>query len=318
MSPEDCTPLPHAPSSLSGYCGRFAPAPTGSLHFGSLVAALASYLDARAANGEWLLRIEDVETSRIVPKAADQIIRTLEAFGFEWDRAVLFQSDRLDRYHAALVHLQLEGDAFPCSCDMRAVLSSHHTLSIDGECIYPGTCRRGMAEGEAARVWRLRVPDREFSFIDRIQGPLTQNLEKELGDFALFRTDGQFSYHLAVVIDDAEQKVNHVVRGADLLNSTVRQIWLQQCLGLPPMRYAHIPVVVNATGQKISKRTFAASLDPAGGNALLVEAMRFLGHTVPDDLIKAPVREFWPWAINAWSIDLVPRAQGIFTGYDLN
>lgn len=213
--------------SSAGYRGRFAPSPTGPLHFGSLVAAVGSYLDARAHGGEWLLRIEDVDGPRTVPGAADAILRTLEGFGFEWDGEVLVQSRRLDLYHSALVRLQLDGLVYPCACSRSEIAAATHQLSVDGGLLYPGLCRNGLPEGRAARAWRLRVPDREFRFVDRVQGERRQNLEREVGDFVLLRADGQYAYQLAVVFDDAAQGVNSVVRGVDLLDSTARQMWLQ-------------------------------------------------------------------------------------------
>ncbi|MFZ2854837.1 MAG: tRNA glutamyl-Q(34) synthetase GluQRS [Rhodocyclaceae bacterium] len=294
------------------YRGRFAPSPTGPLHFGSLLAAVGSYLDARAHGGEWLLRIEDVDEPRTVPGAADGILRTLEGFGFEWDGEVLVQSRRLDLYHAALVRLQLDGAAYPCACSRREIAALARRPSLDGGLLYPGTCRAGLPAGHAARAWRLRVPDREFSFVDRVQGRVRQNLEREVGDFVLLRADGQYAYQLAVVVDDALQGVNAVVRGADLLDSTSRQIWLQQCLGVPTPSHAHLPVATNAAGEKLSKQTQAAAVDPASGSALLADVLAFLGHVVPPGLRRAPLAEFWYWAVDAWSIGKVPPVRGVF------
>ena len=294
--------------------GRFAPSPTGPLHFGSLVAAVGSYLDARAHGGEWLVRIEDVDGPRTVPGAADAILRTLDGFGFEWDGEVLVQSRRLDVYHAALVRLQLDGHVYPCACSRSEIAAATTHLSVDGGLLYPGFCRAGLPEGRAARAWRLRVPDREFVFLDRVQGEHRQNLEREVGDFVLLRADGQYAYQLAVVVDDAAQGVNSVVRGVDLLDSTARQIWLQQCLGVPMPTYAHLPVVVNESGEKLSKQTRAAAIDVAAGSTLLAQALGFLGHTAPVELRTAPVAEFWSWAIAAWSMAQVPAVRAIFPG----
>lgn len=296
------------------YRGRFAPSPTGPLHFGSLVAAVASYLDARANDGEWLLRIEDVDRPRTVAGAADHIQRTLAAFGFEWVGEVWVQSRRLDHYHAALTRLQLDGLVYPCACSRAEIAAAAPPASVDGGLVYPGFCRNGPGEGRAARAWRLRVPDEEFAVKDRIQGMLRQNLGKQVGDFILFRADGQFAYQLAVVVDDAAQGIDAVVRGVDLLDSTVRQIWLQRCLALPTPSYAHLPVVVNASGEKLSKQTRAAPVDPKQGTALLVSALRFLGQAAPDDLLGLSLDEFWRWAIAHWSIARVPSVRGIFPG----
>ena len=298
------------------YRGRFAPSPTGPLHFGSLVAAVGSYLEARANKGEWLVRIEDIDEPRTVPGAADGILRTLDGFGFEWDGEVLVQSRRLDVYHAALVRLQLDGYVYPCACSRREIAAATNHLSVDGGLLYPGFCRTGLPEGRAARAWRLRVPDRELSFVDLVQGEHRQNLEREVGDFVLLRADGQYAYQLAVVVDDAAQGVNSVVRGVDLLDSTARQIWLQQCLGMPTPTYAHLPVVVNASGEKLSKQTRAAAVDAVAGSTLLAQALGFLGHAVPAELRTAPRAEFWPWAIAAWAMARVPAVRAIFPGDD--
>lgn len=309
-------PPSEAGAPTARYRGRFAPSPTGPLHFGSLVAAVGSYLDARAQGGEWLVRIEDVDGPRTVPGAADGILRTLDGFGFAWDGDVVVQSRRDDLYHAALVRLQLDGFVYPCACSRSEIAAASRQASIDGGLLYPGTCRGGLAAGKAARAWRLRVPDRDFSFTDRVQGTVRQNLERDVGDFVLLRADGQYAYQLAVVVDDAAQGVNAVVRGVDLLDSTARQMWLQQCLGLPTPDYAHLPVVVNAAGEKLSKQTHAAAVDARAGGAALVAALAFLGHAVPPDLLGAPPAELWAWAIPAWSMGRVPAVRGIFPGDD--
>ena len=296
------------------YRGRFAPSPSGPLHFGSLVAALGSYLDARAHGGQWLLRIEDVDTQRTVAGAAEAIVRTLADFGFEWDGEVVVQSQRLDLYHAALVRLQLDGDVYPCACSRSAIASATSRRSVDGALLYPGTCRSGLAAGCAARAWRLRVADREIGFVDRVHGPASQNLARDVGDFVLLRADGLYAYQLAVVVDDAAQGINAVVRGVDLLDSTVRQMWLQECLGLPTPTYAHLPVVVNAAGEKLSKQTCAAAIDPAHAGELLAAALQFLGLPLPPALRGAPLADLWCWAVGAWSITRVPAVRAVFPG----
>ncbi len=296
------------------YRGRFAPSPTGPLHFGSLVAAAGSYLDARARGGEWLVRIEDIDAPRTVPGAADDILKTLEGFGFEWDGEVVFQSRRIDLYHAALVRLQLAGHVYPCSCSRSEIAAATSRRSIDGGLVYPGTCRVGLKDGVAARAWRLRVPDREFILHDRVQGASRQNLERDVGDFVLLRADGQYAYQLAVVVDDAAQGINAVVRGVDLLDSTARQVWLQQCLELPEPRYAHLPVAVNRAGDKLSKQTQAAAVFPEQGTVVLARVLRFLGYQVPDGLGRASTAEFWRWAVGEWSIAKVPAVRAIFPG----
>ena len=294
------------------YRGRFAPSPTGPLHFGSLVAALGSCLDARANGGQWLLRIEDVDQARTVPGAADDILRTLERLGFAWDGEVLVQSRRLDYYHAALASLQLDGQVYPCACSRSEIAACSPARSVDGGLVYPGNCRLGLAEGRAARAWRLRVPDQTIGFDDRVQGHRQQNLERAVGDFILLRADGQFAYQLAVVVDDAAQGINAIVRGADLLESTPRQIWLQQRLQLPTPTYAHLPLATNAAGEKLSKQTRAAAVDWSAGSALLAEALHFLGQPVPTEIAAVPVHDFWSWAITSWSLALVPASRGAF------
>ena len=291
--------------------GRFAPSPTGPLHFGSLVAAVGSYLDARTNQGEWLLRIEDIDAPRTVPGAADGILKTLDGFGFEWDGEVVYQSQRHDLYRTAMERLIAAGYVYPCSCSRSEISAATSRHSVDGGLVYPGTCRAGLKPGNEARAWRLRVPDREFSFRDRVQGLSRQNLDKDVGDFVLLRADGQFAYQLAVVVDDAAQGVDSIVRGSDLLDSTVRQMWLQECLSLPTPAYAHLPVAVNPAGEKLSKQTRAAPADPAVGVALLIRAMDFLGHPIPTELHGASLSEFWRWAVAAWSITRVPPVRTI-------
>jgi glutamyl-Q tRNA(Asp) synthetase len=253
-------------SSSAPYRGRFAPSPTGPLHLGSLVAALGSYLDAKAHGGEWLVRIEDLDTPRTVPGAADDILRTLERFGLEWDGPVLYQSTRIDAYEAALDQLRRRDLAFPCTCSRKDI----------GE-RYPGTCRTGPRGSRDALSWRFRVSGETVEFEDRRLGPQRQNVEEYVGDFVLKRADGLFAYQLAVVVDDAAQGITDIVRGEDLLDSTARQIQLQRSLGYPQPRYLHLPVVNNELGQKLSKQTGAAALDPARVPELLEQARLLLG-----------------------------------------
>lgn len=255
------------------YVGRFAPSPTGPLHFGSLVAAVASWLDARAQGGRWLVRIEDLDKPREQPGAATDILRTLERSGLYWDGTPLFQSRNLHSYAAALERLQAQ--CYGCACTRKEIADSSLGLASDGARIYPGTCRHGIPAGRAARAMRIRVPEKDVVFEDRVQGTQRQNLAREVGDFILRRADGAFSYQLAVVVDDAEQGVTDVVRGADLLDSTARQIHLQRLFGYPQPRYLHVPVAVNAAGEKLSKQTGAQPIsDP---RRAIADALRFLG-----------------------------------------
>ncbi len=295
----------------SVYRGRFAPSPTGPLHFGSLVAAVGSYLDARTQGGVWLLRMEDVDTTRNVPGAAESILATLEAFGFAWDGPVLWQSTRLEAYAAALEQLKTAGLAYPCACSRKEIADSATQPAADGGMVYPGTCRAGLAPGRSARAWRLRVENAVISFVDRVQGRQEQQLARDVGDFVLRRADGLFAYQLAVTVDDDFQGISDIVRGADLLASTPRQIWLQRCLGYATPAYAHLPVASNAAGEKLSKQTLAPALEPAAAAASLCAALRFLGQPVPAELARASVPEVWAWAFAHWSFAALPRTPSI-------
>ncbi len=275
--------------------GRFAPSPTGPLHFGSLVAALASWLEARAAGGRWLVRIEDLDRPRVQPGADDDILRTLGALGLEWDGEVLHQSRREALYHEALERLQAH--TYWCGCSRREIADSSLGLAVDGARIYPGTCRAGLGAGKAARALRVRVPEAEIAFVDRVQGSQRQSLAREVGDFVLYRADGLFAYQLAVVVDDAAQGVTDVVRGADLLDSTARQIYLQALLGVPTPRYLHVPVAINAKGEKLSKQTGASPVDVSRRDSEIRAALRFLGQPETGSLAEA---------VRAWNPALIP------------
>ena len=280
----------------SPYIGRFAPSPTGPLHFGSLVAALGSYLQARMNHGQWHLRMEDLDTPRCMPGTADAILHALERFGFEWDGAVVYQSQRQPAYRAALDHLQATGQIYGCACTRREIAdSSLH--GIEGV-VYPGTCRHGVPPGRAVRAQRVRTDNTRICFDDLLQGRVCQQLQTDLGDFVVLRADGIFAYQLAVVVDDAELGVTEVVRGADLLASTPRQIYLQNLLGLPNPAYLHLPVALNAAGQKLSKQTNAPALNPRHALPELCRAMAFLNHPVPDEV--GTLDEFWRWARSVW------------------
>lgn len=299
---------PEPPSSSAGatsYVGRFAPSPSGPLHFGSLVTAVGSYLDARSVGGQWLLRIDDLDRARNIAGAGDQVLTVLEAFGFEWDGAVIHQSARLPRYAEALERLRASGLAFACSCSRRELADS--TLAHDGARLYPGTCRVNPARARTAYAWRVRVTG-TISFDDLIQSAQHQNLASEVGDFVVQRADGQFAYQLAVVIDDHDAGITHVMRGADLLYSTGRQIYLQRSLGLNTPAYAHLPVVVNKAGEKLSKQTGATAIDPARPSPALTRALCFLGHPPPADVANATIEQLWQWAIKNWNRSRIPRA----------
>ncbi len=289
------------------YRGRFAPSPTGPLHFGSLVAAVGSYLDARAHHGHWLVRIEDVDTPRTVPGAADGILRTLDALGMQWDETVMVQRTRTDAYHAALEQLRARAVLYACGCTRREIADSA-LHGIEGF-VYPGTCRNGLSAGHDARATRVRTHHTPVSFTDAIQGTITQDIERDIGDFVVQRADGLFAYQLAVVVDDAEQGITDVVRGADLLDSTPRQIYLQRLLDLPTPRYAHLPVAVNERGEKLSKQTLARAIDTQRPAREIIRALRFLGQTAADKLAKAPIPDLWRWAIDHWDRARVPTAR---------
>jgi glutamyl-Q tRNA(Asp) synthetase len=296
-------------SASTGYIGRFAPSPTGPLHAGSLVAAVASWLDARAAGGRWLLRMEDLDRPRCEPGAAETILRQLETYGLHWDGAVLLQSTRDDDYAAALDALKAQGKAYPCACT-RAQLAQA-PRNAEGEILYPGKCRNGLPPGAAARAWRVRGPQDVIRFHDRIHGDLAQNLAREVGDFIVKRADGLFAYQLAVVVDDAFQGISHVVRGADLLWNTPRQIYLQTLLGLPTPAYAHVPLITNAAGQKLSKQTLAPALPTQGRGAVLAQALVALGHPPSAELEGAHPDELLAWASAHWQIENVPLSPAI-------
>ncbi|MEW5967124.1 MAG: tRNA glutamyl-Q(34) synthetase GluQRS [Pseudomonadota bacterium] len=287
------------------YVGRFAPSPTGPLHFGSLVAAVASWLDARAAGGRWRVRMEDLDRPRCDAASADTILRQLEAYALHWDGTVRVQSQRDDVYAAALDALNAQEAVYPCACTRSQLADAPR--NPEGEIVYPGTCRNGLPPGAVARAWRVRVPDVSTHFEDRIHGRLEQNLAHDVGDFIVKRADGLFAYQLAVVVDDADQAITHVVRGADLLWNTPRQIYLQSLLGLPTPVYAHVPLVTNAAGQKLSKQTLAPALPEAGRGAVLADALAVLGHPPPPDLVGAGPAELLAWANAHWRIENVPR-----------
>lgn len=288
------------------YVGRFAPSPTGPLHRGSLVSALASWLDARSHGGQWLLRMEDVDVPRCTKAAADTILHQLEALGLHWDGELVWQSPRTDHYRAALGRLIDGGHAFACACTRRDL--EHQALALDGTRRYPGTCRD--RDDVPPRAWRFRVPPGEVRFDDAVRGPQSLDVAADIGDFLLWRADGYCAYQLAVVTDDAEQGVTDVVRGADLLASTPRQILLQRALGMPQPCYAHVPLVFAANGEKLSKQTLAEPLDPRNAAADLADALRFLNHPPPDAL-AGDRRSLLAWAIAHWRIQMCSGAPSI-------
>ena len=285
--------------------GRFAPSPTGPLHFGSLVAAVASFLDARSRGGEWFVRIEDLDPPRELAGAADAILRMLDACALHWDGTVLYQSTRKQHYAAALERLQRAGLLYACACTRREVADST-VHGIEGP-VYPGTCRAGLPPAREPRAWRVRTTAAAVEFADELQGPQRQSIEREVGDFIVRRADGFCAYQLAVVVDDAEQCMTRIVRGADLLNSTARQIYLQRVLGLDTPAYLHVPVAVTATGEKLSKQTSARPIAAAG--ATLVAVLDFLGQRPPASLQRADAAEIVRWAAAHWDQAAIPATR---------
>ena len=280
--------------------GRFAPSPTGPLHFGSLLAAAASYLQARRQGGRWLLRIEDIDPPREQPDAAQRILQALEHYRFEWDGPVIYQSASQSVHEAALARLLDAGHAYPCGCSRSDLADAPRgPLGI----IYPGTCRAGCAASETAI--RVRTDDSAVEFADGLQGLQRQRLASESGDFVIWRRDGLVAYHLAVVVDDYEQGVTEIVRGIDLMPSTCRQIWLQRLLGYPTPDYLHIPVAAHADGQKLSKMTGAGAVPLGQPGACLVQVLSALGQEPPERLAAATLDEIWAWGVANWNIGVL-------------
>ncbi|HCP56344.1 MAG: tRNA glutamyl-Q(34) synthetase GluQRS [Pseudomonadaceae bacterium] len=284
--------------NTGAYVGRFAPTPSGNLHFGSLVAALASYLDARSAGGRWLLRMEDIDPPREVPGAQDAILHTLESYGFEWDGQLVRQSDRHAHYAACVEQLFSQGLAYACTCS-RKQLEGYNG-------IYPGFCRNAGHTRIDAAI-RLRVPQLTYAFTDRVQGEFSQHLGNEVGDFVIQRRDALYAYQLAVVLDDAWQGITDIVRGADLLDSTPRQLYLQELLGFSQPRYLHVPLIVQPDGNKLGKSYRSPPLQAEQASAFLAKALRTLGQEMPRELNNAPPKELLNWATAHWDADKIQR-----------
>lgn len=289
------------------YRGRFAPSPTGPLHFGSLITALASYCEAKSQKdksqqGQWLVRIEDTDIPRIQAGATRAILTALDAFGFEWDEPVVRQQDRLEYYEQALEQLKSHNLIYACQCS-RKQLSGLSGNGLSGLTTYPQTCRHLNLPFEQNAI-RLRVTDTPICFDDLIQGHFCENLNQTVGDFVLKRRDGIISYQLAVVVDDAMQGITHVVRGADLLDNTARQIWLGQCLTVPPLHYCHIPLAMNEQGQKLSKQNLAKPLDLNQAPLLIRQALQALNQ--PDVEVDSP-KNMLTQAVNQWDIGRVAK-----------
>ncbi|WP_297844155.1 tRNA glutamyl-Q(34) synthetase GluQRS [Pseudomonas sp.] len=280
------------------YIGRFAPTPSGYLHFGSLVAALASYLDARAVGGQWLMRMEDLDPPREVAGAQGAILRTLESYAFEWDGEVINQSHRHEAYAQVANRWVSQGLAYACTCSRKQL------QAFNG--IYPGQCRNAGHDPQNSAI-RIRVPELEYRFVDRAQGMYAQHLGRDVGDFVIRRRDGLYAYQLAVVIDDAWQGITDIVRGADLLDSTPRQLYLQELLGLPQPRYLHVPLITQPDGNKLGKSYRSPPLPSDQATPLLLRALRALGQTTDDGLRYASPQEVLAWGIKHWNAHLIPR-----------
>lgn len=292
----------NVPLNRCSYSGRFAPSPTGPLHFGSLVTAVASYCDAKAHQGKWLVRVEDTDIPRIYPGSEEHILTSLEAFQFEPDAEIIFQKNRLDIYESVLDQLKRKGLIYACQCT-RKMLGSN--------AIYAGTCRDLNLDFQGQAI-RVKVQDQQICFDDRLQGHHCSNLQHDLGDFVLKRRDGIINYQLAVVVDDYLQGITHVVRGADLLDNTERQIWLSQLLGYPQLSYMHLPLAMNDQGQKLSKQNLAQALDLSKAPELLQKAILALGQ--PNVDLDQP-RLMLKQAVEQWNVDLIPHGQELSGTY---
>ena len=282
------------------YKGRFAPSPTGAVHYGTLVAAVGSYLQAKKNNGEWIIRMEDVDTTRRVKGSDVNILKTLEAFGFQWQGEIVYQSQRTDHYLYALEQLVEQSLIFPCLCSRKQL------TKIDTS-IYPGTCRSRLLPETEQHALRIKADEINITFNDCVMGKQIQNIKYECGDFIIKRRDRLFAYQLAVVVDDALQGITEVVRGADLLSSTNRQIYLQQQLHYATPLYCHLPLAVDKNGNKISKSVGAASVDIRHKEKQLISVLNFLGQPTPNDLEKSALDDIWKWAIRHWDIRFIPQ-----------
>jgi glutamyl-Q tRNA(Asp) synthetase len=270
-----------------------------------MVAAVGSYLDAKAHGGTWAVRIDDLDPPRVVPGAADSILRCLEQFGLHWDGEIIYQSKRTEAYQAALQQLRFSGLVYACSCSRKEIGEA-----LAGGTAYPGTCRHGIASGRQVRAWRIRTGPTEIAFQDLLQGRISQNLERAIGDFVLYRADHVFAYHLACAVDDYAQGVTHVVRGADLMESTPRQIFLQRLLGLPTPYYLHLPVALNAAGEKLSKQTLAAAISAARVVDVLADVLGFLQHPPPSEVCAEGALALLHWGIEHWDRKRLPAIAG--------
>ena len=307
------------------YRGRFAPSPTGPLHFGSLVAAVGSYLQARSQQGIWLIRIEDLDPLREIPGTTKLILNALEVYGFQWDETITYQSKRSDLYADALHQLQEQKLIYPCTCSRKFLRANAQSPTpsdstpsnsapsneLNTSLIYPGTCRPASFPIKQQHSIRIRTDNNAISFNDRLQGSFSQKIESESGDFIIKRSDGQHAYQLAVVVDDAEQHITEIVRGSDLLDNTPRQLYLQRELKLDNPDYMHLPVAANQRGIKLSKQTHAEPVDLKLAIPTLWRALTFLGQKPPEELLDADLESFWTWAVQNWDAGAISRVMSL-------
>ncbi|MCE0493352.1 tRNA glutamyl-Q(34) synthetase GluQRS [Vibrio salinus] len=280
------------------YVGRFAPSPSGPLHFGSLIAALGSYFQAKSCHGIWLVRIEDIDPPREIPGAASLILKTLEAYGLHWDKSVVYQSQRTEAYQTQIDHWLKEGTAYYCECTRKAIKNAGG--------YYPGTCRNKKLENNGQRAVRLKMSEPVISFTDRKHGQLTIPTKLANEDFIIKRRDGLFAYNLAVVLDDIDQGITEIVRGADLIEPTGRQISLYKILGQSPVSYVHLPLALDNHGNKLSKQNHAPAIDITHPKPALLDAMIFLGFEIMEDIKTAPVDEIIAWGVKNWQLSQLP------------
>jgi len=291
-------------SSTQPYIGRFAPSPTGPVHFGTLIAAVGSYLQAKKNDGQWLIRMEDVDITRKVKGADIDILNTLEAFGFQWQGEILYQTSQTEYYQQALEDLISQSLVFPCLCSRKQLAESKCN-------IYPGYCRDRLLPEPEEHAIRIRADENSIEFTDLVMGKQKQAIKKQCGDFIIKRRDGLFAYQLAVVVDDAMQGITEIVRGADLLDCTARQIYLQQLLHYKTPNYCHLPLATDEAGNKISKSEAGAEVDIKHKEKLLVKALAFLGQQPSVQLKHSSYSDIWQWAVNNWDINAIPKRQHI-------
>lgn len=291
------------------YRGRFAPTPSGPLHFGSLIAATASYLEARTQEGQWLVRIEDTDLQRNRKGTDQHILNTIEAFGFEWDEEITYQTQRSAFYDDALEQLHQQALTYYCDCSRKTIIAEGSIGEFGA--IYANTCRHKSLSRRSDSATRLIVPDQMISFYDAHYGLYEQNLAKEVGDFHIVRRDQCYAYHLAAVVDDHLQGITHIVRGYDIIGSTPRHLYLQKCLGYSAPQYLHLPLATGADGHKLSKQTFASAIEPQEASKLIYLALTFLGQYPDKDLENSSIHDIWQWAIKHWRAEKIPKHKHI-------